>query len=263
MTPRPQFASAVRTTQLTASQELVDLERVRTYHQQRVPPSTKRRPSHPAKESGGPLRFQNVVTLSSPTKKSNPPGHPEDHHHRGWRRNTYTSSASVALNNRRVAQHQRRPDRGWDQRQPAGVDGGQPGLDPGQLIGAEGTGQPPGGGARRDRRLLEQRAAGILTDPVQPGQAVLPDPLPTGIPTSSCPALRPRSRCLSGPMPASKEATIPSRSASSSTAANPARPVASCPRRRSEPAADRAGTPRSSAVRCSPCRSGLRHIGDK
>ena len=70
--PRPQFSGAARTAKLTTSQELVDLERVRTYHQQRVPPSTKRRPSHPAKDRGGPLRFQNVVTLSSPTNKSNP-----------------------------------------------------------------------------------------------------------------------------------------------------------------------------------------------
>jgi len=42
---------------MPTEEELVDLERVRTYHQQRVPPSTKRRPSLPAKEWGGPLRF--------------------------------------------------------------------------------------------------------------------------------------------------------------------------------------------------------------
>jgi hypothetical protein len=81
MTPWPQLTGAVRTAELTAVQELVDLERIRTYHQQRVPPSTKRRPSHPAKEWGGPLRFYDIVRLSSPTKKGNPPGRPEDHRH--------------------------------------------------------------------------------------------------------------------------------------------------------------------------------------
>ena len=58
MAPRTELAGATWTAKLTAGQQLVDLERVRTYDQQRVPPSTKRRPSLPAKEWGGPLRFQ-------------------------------------------------------------------------------------------------------------------------------------------------------------------------------------------------------------
>ncbi len=81
MSPRAQLAGTTRTAKLTATQEPVDLERARTYHQQRVPLCTKRRPSLPAKERGGLLRFQNVVTLSSPTKNGNPPGRPEDHRH--------------------------------------------------------------------------------------------------------------------------------------------------------------------------------------
>ena len=56
--PRAQLAGATWTAKFTARQELVDLERVRTYDQQRVPFCTKRRPSLPAKERGGPLRFQ-------------------------------------------------------------------------------------------------------------------------------------------------------------------------------------------------------------
>jgi len=80
--PRPELTAAPRTTQDATNKESVDLEQVRTYDQQRVPPSTKRRPSHPAKDSGGPLRFQDVVTLSSPTKKGNPSGLPKTHHHR-------------------------------------------------------------------------------------------------------------------------------------------------------------------------------------
>src|SRR5437868_5916161 len=35
--------------------------------------STKRRPSLPAKERGGPLHDYDVVTLSSPSKQGNPP----------------------------------------------------------------------------------------------------------------------------------------------------------------------------------------------
>ena len=63
----------------TTSQDPVDLDRVRTYHQHRVPPSTKQRPSLPVKDSGGPLRFHDVVTLSSRTKKGNPRGRPSKH----------------------------------------------------------------------------------------------------------------------------------------------------------------------------------------
>jgi hypothetical protein len=75
-TPRAQLRLTTRTAEQTTEQEPVDLDRVRTYHQQWVPPSTKRRPSHPAKEWGGPLRFQDVITLSSPTQKGNPEGLP-------------------------------------------------------------------------------------------------------------------------------------------------------------------------------------------
>ena len=57
MAPRAQFAGATRTAKFTARQELVDLERVRTYDQQRVPFCTKRRPSLPAKEIGRAAAF--------------------------------------------------------------------------------------------------------------------------------------------------------------------------------------------------------------
>ena len=77
VTPRAQLTGAARAAQLPADQELVDLERVRTYHQQRVP-------LH-APSDGPPFRprigegrcFHDVVTLSSPTKKGNPPGCPD------------------------------------------------------------------------------------------------------------------------------------------------------------------------------------------
>jgi hypothetical protein len=72
----PKLAAAARATQLTVTKEPVNLERVRTYHQHRVPPSTKRRPSLPAKGWGGPPRFNDVVTLASPTKKGDPAGLP-------------------------------------------------------------------------------------------------------------------------------------------------------------------------------------------
>jgi hypothetical protein len=80
--PRPQLTTTARAAQFTATKEPVDLDRVRTYHQHRVPPSTKRRPSLPPKEWGGPPRFNDVVTLASPTKKGNPAGLPSNHHHR-------------------------------------------------------------------------------------------------------------------------------------------------------------------------------------
>ena len=57
VTPRAQLAGATRTTKFTPRQELVDLERVRTYDQQRVPFCTKRRPSHPAKDIGRAAAF--------------------------------------------------------------------------------------------------------------------------------------------------------------------------------------------------------------
>ena len=55
--PRAQLATATRTAKFTTGQELVDLERVRTYDQQRVPFCTKRRPSLPAKEIGRAAAF--------------------------------------------------------------------------------------------------------------------------------------------------------------------------------------------------------------
>ncbi|HKH56771.1 MAG TPA: hypothetical protein VKA58_15080, partial [Propionibacteriaceae bacterium] len=60
--------------------------------------STKKRPSLPAKERGGPLRFQNVISLSSHTNKGPPASSPCDHH-RPERRYTATpSSRGMPLN---------------------------------------------------------------------------------------------------------------------------------------------------------------------
>jgi hypothetical protein len=73
----------------------------------------------------------------------------------------------------RVAQHQRCPDLRGHHAEPAGVDLGQGGLDPGQLRRPESTREPGGGPARRDWRFGQQRAAGIGPDPVHPVQAVL------------------------------------------------------------------------------------------
>lgn len=50
--PGSELAGATWATQDTTSELLVDLERVCTYDQQWVPPSTKRRLSHPAKDFG-------------------------------------------------------------------------------------------------------------------------------------------------------------------------------------------------------------------
>ena len=61
--------------------------------------STKERPSLPAKERGGPLRFPNVIRLSSHTNKGPPTGSPRDRH-RPERR--YTANAVLIRN---VAQH--------------------------------------------------------------------------------------------------------------------------------------------------------------
>ncbi len=83
---------------------------------------------------------------------------------------------------RRVAQHQRAPDRGWHQAQPALVDLGEPCLDPGQRRRGEPAGQPARRRRRRHRRLHQQGAAHISADPVQPGQAVLPGQQPRGHP---------------------------------------------------------------------------------
>jgi hypothetical protein len=51
--------------------------------------STKERPSRPAKDWGGPLRFSNVVRMSSHTNKGPPAGSPP-HRHRPQRRYTAT-----------------------------------------------------------------------------------------------------------------------------------------------------------------------------
>ena len=74
--PRPQLTSAVRTAKLTRPKELVDLERTRTYHQQRVPLCFKRRPSLPAKRRGGPLRFQARRHALVANKEGQPTGPP-------------------------------------------------------------------------------------------------------------------------------------------------------------------------------------------
>lgn len=54
--------------------------------------STKERPSPPAKEPGGPLRFQNVIRLSSHTTKGHPQAALCDRHRR-QRRHTATPSS--------------------------------------------------------------------------------------------------------------------------------------------------------------------------
>jgi hypothetical protein len=54
--------------------------------------STKERPSLPAKERGGPLRFQYVISLSSHTNKE-PPASSPCGHHRPERRYAATPSS--------------------------------------------------------------------------------------------------------------------------------------------------------------------------
>ena len=70
--PGPQLTGAPRAGQPSTGQQPIDLERVRPYHQHRVPPSTKRRPSPTGQGSGGPLRVHDVVTLSSRTHEGQP-----------------------------------------------------------------------------------------------------------------------------------------------------------------------------------------------
>ena len=77
---RAQLAGTARTAKLTATQEPVDLERARTYHQQRVPRCTKRRPSFSDQGMGKAVAIPECRTLSSPTKKGNLPGR-QDHRH--------------------------------------------------------------------------------------------------------------------------------------------------------------------------------------
>jgi hypothetical protein len=58
MAPRAQLAGATRTAKFTSAQELVDLERVRTYDQQRVRLSAPSDgPPHPAKDIGRAAAF--------------------------------------------------------------------------------------------------------------------------------------------------------------------------------------------------------------
>jgi len=89
---------------------------------------------------------------------------------------------------RRVTQHQRRPDLRGHHAEPAGVDLGQGGLDPGQLRRPESTREPGGGPARRDWRFGQQRAAAVGPDPVHPVQAVLTDQLRARHPHQQLPA---------------------------------------------------------------------------
>ena len=76
MAPRAQFAGATWAAKFTADQELVDLERVRTYDQQRVPFCTKRRPSLPAKEIGRAAAFlqrRHALVTSQEGQPAGPP----------------------------------------------------------------------------------------------------------------------------------------------------------------------------------------------
>jgi len=75
MPPRGQFTAA-RTGQLTGPQTPFHLDDIATYHDHGCLRCTKHRPSRPAKEWGGPLRFQNVIRLSSHTNKGPPAGSP-------------------------------------------------------------------------------------------------------------------------------------------------------------------------------------------
>jgi hypothetical protein len=81
MTPRAQPATA-RTEQLTCAQTPFDLNRVGTYHHHDGCTSmhAEQRPSRPGKERGGPLRFSDVLRLSSHTNKGPSAGNPYDHH---------------------------------------------------------------------------------------------------------------------------------------------------------------------------------------
>ncbi len=76
MAPWAKLAGATWTAKLTAGQELVDLERVRTYDQQRVPFCTKRRPSLPAKEIGRAAAFPRRRHALVANQKGQPPGLP-------------------------------------------------------------------------------------------------------------------------------------------------------------------------------------------
>lgn len=75
MPPRRQ-AAAARAPQLAPAKTPFDLDLVATYHDHGCLQCTKERPSPPAKEWGGPLRFHNVITLSSHTNKGPPAGSP-------------------------------------------------------------------------------------------------------------------------------------------------------------------------------------------
>lgn len=83
MSPRCQHSRARRARQLAVPQPPFDLDLIGLYHQHQVPPSTQERPSRlrPRSEAGGPLRVQNVITLSSHTKKGNPTGLPSTARH--------------------------------------------------------------------------------------------------------------------------------------------------------------------------------------
>jgi hypothetical protein len=92
---RPALA---RATQLTDAKEPVDLDQVGTYHQHRVPPSTKRRPSHPAKDVGRAAAFLRRRHAFVANEKGQPAGLPSTSSSPSMTRTTYTSSATVSFN---------------------------------------------------------------------------------------------------------------------------------------------------------------------
>jgi hypothetical protein len=95
--PRREITAA-RTHQSTVAKSPFDLDRIATYHDHGCLHRTKERPSLPAKERGGPLRFQNVISLSSHTNKRPPAGSPCDHHRRERRYPAPPSSCRTSFN---------------------------------------------------------------------------------------------------------------------------------------------------------------------
>ena len=101
MAPRREPARTARARQLTCTQPPLDLDRVRTYHdhgclhqhQATALPSGQG-------ECGGPLRFQNVVRLSSHTNKEPPGGSPCDHRRARCRYTPARSSRTASFNRR-------------------------------------------------------------------------------------------------------------------------------------------------------------------
>jgi hypothetical protein len=80
MPPRTQHP-ATPTHKITSLQPAFDLHRIGTYHHHGCLHDTKQRPSHPAKERGGPLRFHDMLTLSSHTIDQSSGVQPRDQRH--------------------------------------------------------------------------------------------------------------------------------------------------------------------------------------